>query len=124
MSAARCESANWTLATLLGWTELCNAGGALLGRPPAGVPESRGQAQVPNWCGDWNACGALMVEQGVCPVLNLLDKDVVYVQRGREPVGHLVVSEWPTRDHAVRAAIVFAVIGRLRGRVAARLQCQ
>lgn len=117
MSAERCEAANLKLATLLGWTQLCNAGGALLGRPPGGAPQSRGQAQVPDWCGDWHACGELMLEHGLCPVLGLLERDVVYVMRGREPVGQLVVSEFPSRAHAVRAAIVYAVIGRLKNRM-------
>jgi hypothetical protein len=51
---------NRRLAGLLGWTELFNAGGAWLGRPPGGSQKSRDQAKVPDWTGDWAACGPLL----------------------------------------------------------------
>ena len=51
---------NRRLAELLGWTELFNAGGAWLGRPPGGSQKSREQARVPDWTGDWAACGPLL----------------------------------------------------------------
>ena len=51
--------ANKRLALALGWTEIIEVGGALLGTPPDGAPESRGQAIVPDWCGDWRECGPL-----------------------------------------------------------------
>lgn len=54
--------ANRRLAELLGWTEIFDVGGALLGMPPGGNPASRDQAKVPDWVNDWNACGPLMVE--------------------------------------------------------------
>ena len=52
--------ANKRLALALGWTEIVEVGGALLGTPPDGAPKSRGQAMVPDWCGDWRECGPLM----------------------------------------------------------------
>jgi len=51
---------NRRLAELLGWTEIVNVGGAWLGRPPGGSPRSRDQALVPDWSGDWAACGPLL----------------------------------------------------------------
>jgi hypothetical protein len=54
--------ANRRLAELLGWTEIFDVGGALLGMPPGGNPASRDQARVPDWVGDWNACGPLMMQ--------------------------------------------------------------
>lgn len=56
---------NKRLAGLLGWTSLVEVGGALLGTPPAGAPECRGQAAVPDWCGDWSAIGPLAAEHQV-----------------------------------------------------------
>jgi hypothetical protein len=53
---------NRRLAQLLGWTNIFDVGGALLGTPPAGESSCRGQAKVPNWSGDWRDCGPLMVE--------------------------------------------------------------
>lgn len=54
--------ANRRLAELLGWTEIFDVSGALLGTPPGGNPASRDQAKVPDWVNDWNACGPLMIE--------------------------------------------------------------
>jgi hypothetical protein len=50
------------LAELLGWANIFDVGGALLGTPPGGSPASRDQAKVPDWTGDWSACGPLMVQ--------------------------------------------------------------
>lgn len=55
-------AANRRLAELMGWTEIFDVGGALLGMPPGGNPASRDQAKVPDWTGDWQACGPLMME--------------------------------------------------------------
>jgi hypothetical protein len=71
---------------------------------------------VPDWCGSWDACGPLMVEHRCFPELGLLDRNIVYVLRDGRPVGHLLVSEFPSRDYAVRVAIVYAIIGRLKRR--------
>jgi hypothetical protein len=54
--------ANRRLAELLGWTDIFDVGGALLGTPPGGSPASRDQAKVPDWTGDWLACGPLMIQ--------------------------------------------------------------
>ncbi|MGO4379679.1 hypothetical protein AB4Z19_15495 [Pseudoduganella sp. RAF19] len=110
-----CESANLALASLLGWTEIVAVGdGMLLGRPPSGEPACRGQAAVPDWCGSWNACGPLMVEHRCFPELGLVDRNLIYVQRDGKPLGHLVVGDFPSLDHAVRTAVVYAVIMRLK----------
>ncbi|NRR28875.1 hypothetical protein HSX11_01630 [Oxalobacteraceae bacterium] len=112
-----CESANWRLATLLGWTEIFSVGaGALLGTPPGGAPDSRGQAAVPDWCGSWDACGPLMVKHACFPKLSLLERGLVYVLRNGVPVGSLAIADFPSRDHAVRTAIVYSIIGRLNAR--------
>lgn len=55
------------LASALGWSNLVNVGHALLGTPPDGGLNSRGQAMVPMWTRDWSACGPLMVQYGVVP---------------------------------------------------------
>lgn len=57
--------ANKRLASLLGWSSLIEVGGALVGMPPAGAAESRGQALVPDWVGDWSAIGPLAAEHQV-----------------------------------------------------------
>lgn len=54
----RSHEANRRLAELLGWTELYNAAGTWLGQPPGVSPPSR----VPDWCGDWSACGPLQAQ--------------------------------------------------------------
>lgn len=58
-------AANKRLAGLLGWSNLIEVGGSLVGTPPAGAPECRGQAAVPDWAGDWAAIGPLTVEHEI-----------------------------------------------------------
>lgn len=63
---------NRKLALLLGWTKIVDVGGALLGCPPAGEPECRGQARVPDWTGDWVDWGTFMdtvIRQRVAEIL-------------------------------------------------------
>lgn len=60
-------AAEHRLAGLLGWTNLFIAGGSLIGTPPSGAPQCRGQAAVPRWTRDWKACGPLLVEHNVWP---------------------------------------------------------
>ena len=59
---------NKTLALLLGWTNIEEMGGALLATPPNGLPNSRGQALVPDWTGSWEHCGNLMSQYSVFQV--------------------------------------------------------
>ena len=98
-------AANKRLAELLGWSNLIEVGGALVGTPPAGAAASRGQALVPDWMGDWAAAG---------PLLAQFDIRLIPVSAGVDAAGFL---EWyrfyPDRDAAARAAIVKAVTHRL-----------
>jgi hypothetical protein len=54
--------ANRRLAELLGWTNTFNTGSALLGTPPGAVAAVDRLERVPDWAGDWSACGPLMVQ--------------------------------------------------------------
>lgn len=54
--------ANRRLAELQGWMGVFDAGGKLLGIPPGDVPEVDQLQCVPDWAGDWSACGPLMVQ--------------------------------------------------------------
>lgn len=103
-------AANRRLAELLGWTDIFDVGGALLGTPPPGGAACRNQAKVPNWTGDWRDCGPLLVEH-------------VEVLRIGEPWTTVrAIDEldlmWPreageSKDGAVRHAIVSAVTMKL-----------
>ncbi len=106
-------AANRQLAELFGWTKIIDAGGALLGTPTWVCDNSRSQVQIPDWCGQWPACGPLLAQlelwptpnNGVCGVL------------AAHPIGGAHAFEW-YRDHAspdaaVRYAIVQAAIGKL-----------
>jgi hypothetical protein len=57
--------ANRRLAELMGWTNIFQVSGALLGTPPDGAAQSRGQARVPDWNGDWRDCGRLLERYGI-----------------------------------------------------------
>ncbi|PKV43651.1 hypothetical protein CLU92_0966 [Janthinobacterium sp. 61] len=98
-------AANKRLAELLGWSKLIEVGGALVGTPSAGAAESRGQALVPDWMGDWAAAG---------PLLAQFDIRLIPMSAGVDAAGFL---EWyrfyPDKDAAARAAIVKAATHHL-----------
>ena len=98
-------AANKRLAELLGWSRIAEVGGALVGMPPAGAAESRGQALVPDWMGDWAAAGPLLAqfEIRLKPASTFVDASG-FLARYRC---------YPDRDAAARAAIVKAVTHRL-----------
>ena len=98
---------NRTLAGLLGWTEIVDLGGALLGLPPAGDPQCRGQALVPDWHGDWRDCGPL-IEMASIDILCWWP-DQFEVDRAMH-----VCADHASRDAAMRHAIVQAAINTLR----------
>jgi hypothetical protein len=83
-------------AELTGWTNIIELGGALLGTPPAGEPQCRSQALVPDWAGDWSACGPLLGAHGDW-------------QYGSESAR----VNADGRDSATRRVIVAAVIAKL-----------
>ena len=98
-------AANKRLAELLGWTRIAVVGGSLLGTPPAGAAESRGQALVPDWMGDWAAAGPLLAQFEIS--LALASTCVCasgFLERYRC---------YPDKDAAARAAIVMAATHRL-----------
>jgi hypothetical protein len=96
---------NKRLAELLGWTNIVPAGGALLGTPPGGAVNSRGQAAVPDWEGDWRACGPLIGEGRIAldPMASLVSAGGI-IERHRDACD---------QDAAIRRAIVKARILRL-----------
>lgn len=53
---------NRRLAGLLGWRGICDCGGILVGNSSARASTHLGRELVPDWTGDWSACGPLMVE--------------------------------------------------------------
>lgn len=103
--------AELALAAAIGWTNLVDVGGMLLGTPPGGAPESRGQAAVPRWTRSWEACGTLMVDTRLIYVIN---DGIAYAG---EPDGR-VLAATPIADHggenaAVRYALVLAATVKL-----------
>jgi hypothetical protein len=68
---------NKELATLLGWTEIVELGGSLLGRPIDGAPASRGQAKIPDWAGNWADCGKLIEKMGYLSIHLSLTPEII-----------------------------------------------
>lgn len=99
---------NRRLATALGWTNIIETGGALLGTPPEGEPQCRGQAKVPDWTGDWRECGPLIGEHRID-----IDHWTTVVQShiAGELMGRSSCEDG--RDEAARGAIVLAVVAKL-----------
>jgi len=117
----RTEQANFSLATLLGWSKLALAGGgAILGTPPNDAPACRGQAMVPDWCGDWAAAGPLMVEYGAYPQFHCPDSSLMHVRHEFAPDTFISLRDFPSRDAAVRFAVVSIVTESLRAKRKAR----
>jgi hypothetical protein len=73
---------NRQLAELLGWQNVVDVGGMLLGRPPEGAPDSRDQAPVPNWAGSWAEAGPLAMRLGF-RVVPELESSSIWIQYER-----------------------------------------
>lgn len=101
---------NRRLAQLLGWSEIIELGGALLGKPPEGHPSCRNQARVPDWTGDWRNCGPLIGLHHIS-----IDSDIVFSVEARCGNARWVKASMEdiTRDEATRRAVVLAVIAKL-----------
>lgn len=108
-------TANWRLAELLGWTELFEVPGAILGTPPAGQPAARGQAKVPDWTGDWRDCGPLIAEHRMELASTALDA-VARCRSFEVPPGTAAFADFGTEDAAMRGAVVAAVVAKLEAR--------
>lgn len=106
-------AANRRLAELLGWSRIAEVGGALVGTPPAGVAESRGQALVLDWAGDWAAIGPLAAEHQVDVLHNWGSVHGRWAAEAncaaRAAVDHIADS----RDAATRFALTLAVTAKL-----------
>lgn len=112
------NAANMRLATLFGWTNLFALGGALLGTPPAGVPNSRGQALVPDWCRDWRPTGPLIGAYGIELQWVNGDTAVEALANTRQMYEKFTeqLADHATPDHAVLLAVVRAVTAMLEQR--------
>lgn len=97
--------ANQRLAELMGWTHVFVAGTALMGTPPAGGANCRGQARVPDWTGGWAACGPLIGQFSIAidPMSTCISAAGI-IER---------YAGIDRRDAALRRAIVLAAIGRI-----------
>jgi hypothetical protein len=104
---------NKRLAELLGWTSIIDVGGALLGRPPGGAENSRDQAAVPDWCGDWRAAGPLLRRFGMTLGSTELDAIATCSGPGLYGPGIESFSDHDCVDDAMRSAIVSAVANKL-----------
>jgi len=69
--------------------------------------------RVPAWTRDWRACGPLIAEYGLCVDFGADARhgDVVQVEATSIPL-----CDHPDRDHALRFAVVKAVIAQLEHR--------
>ena len=81
-----------------------------MGTPTSDAPSSRGQAPVPDWCGDWQACGPLLAEFGL-PYMDWVHGWLLGVQ------GHKGTNS-ERRNSDLRYVIVLAAIDELSVRKA------
>lgn len=99
---------NRRLAAALGWTNIVDVGNALLGMPPWGTPEARGQARLPNWAGSWKDCGPLLAEHMIGT-----GHTTEAVRAALMTGVATVISAGAGRDAALREVIVLAVAAKL-----------
>lgn len=108
------------LATALGWRDLVDCGGTLLGAPPYDSTNSRGQATVPKWSRDWSACGPLLSCFDIAIEGFRFNGSAEYAVASYGTDDHqflfIPVTEWPTRDDALRYAITMAAFIQLADR--------
>jgi hypothetical protein len=100
------------LALQLGWSSIVCAEEALLGRPPEGTRNCRGQALVPRWCRDWTFTGPLLTQYDIDVSHDGKDAISVHWEGAVQGQAHDVI-EHPNKDAATRFAIVQAVIAKL-----------
>jgi len=106
--AMRYNANNAELAHKLGWTNIVELGGSLLGCPAGGAPNSRDQAKIPDWCGDWQAAGDLIAQYQVCV---RIWPDGVKARIDRVPVSHYSkFANHRDRATSIRYAIVRTVM--------------
>jgi len=104
-----------------GWTNITpvnDAHGTLLGEPPDGAKNSRGQALVPDYCGDWRHAGlALSAYTG-----SSVWTDQAYAYAKLQDCENTValrelIADHPTLDTAIKTAIIRAETAIMNARV-------
>lgn len=103
------------LAIALGWTNLVDVGGSLLGTPPGGAENSRGQAAVPRWTRDWSACGPLMVALDCYPEYGGFNQMLVMGPDFHTGPTIVAITQHQSKEHAAMFAVVQAAILKLAG---------
>lgn len=102
------------LAIALDWTNLVEVGDSLLGTPPGGADNSRGQAAVPRWTRDWSAGGTLITGHDIDVMLS--DDKAAYIAHSGlsfRPLAKVYVSEHSSKDAAALYAITVATAAKL-----------
>jgi hypothetical protein len=102
------------LAELLGWT---NVKYNLETTSPTGFgkpPNELWNCALPKWTRDWSACGPLIGEYGL--QVEAADDDYIVVKYAPRNCAFLrfPINDHPTKDDAIRYAIVQAVIAKLK----------
>lgn len=103
---------NRRLAELLGWTNITEVNVVRLSGIPPGplLIDALRLFPVPNWCGDWAACGPLLALYKLNISTSNYDFCSILMRRGTLGVRineHYI--EHASRDDAIRYAIVRAV---------------
>lgn len=103
------------LATATGWTNVIDAGNVLIGTPPGGADNSRGQAQVPAWTRDWRACGPLIgaLDLSIDCAADDTGFVVINIGSGLDDYVQVSVADWPGKDEALRYALTIGAHAKL-----------
>lgn len=107
------------LATLIGWLDVEIIGDRVSGHPAHfgfSMPREA-KCNVEQWTRNWNACGRLMVEHGCYPeehsIGNAIRVNHTTVPNGNKMGVCVLYKDHPTKDDAVRFAIVYAITRKI-----------
>jgi hypothetical protein len=106
---------NKELAVLLGWTNIVEVDGSLLGLPPEGTDSVHGQVLVPDWVNSWDACGPFISLYRLDTTFSIAQISVHYsskvtLERKR---AYGLYRDGIDKDSLLRTTIVEAVIAIL-----------
>jgi hypothetical protein len=109
---------NQRLAKLKGYTDLQVIDGKLFGQPAWWHGLGTKLCPVPDWAGDWAACGPLMERHECYPEVDRSSAAPAFVvalwdRKRKWSSTSIKVAEFPDRGAAARAVVVLSVIEKL-----------
>ncbi|BCG50026.1 hypothetical protein [Ralstonia phage RP13] len=102
------------LAELLGWFDITQITGSLIGSHKDLRLDTRGQAAIPQWTRRWSDCGPLMVKYRISPTYGKNEYGkYVWIFNELRCIGEVCLNDHYDEDLAVMLAVITAVINTI-----------